>query len=61
VITNIIIIIIIIIVGSWVSVFGIATRYGLDGAGFDFRQKQEIFLPSKMSTAAVRPTRLHVK
>jgi hypothetical protein len=64
VITSIIIVIIImilIIVASWVSVFGSATKYGLEGAGFDFRQKQEIFLSSKMSRPAVRPNRLLVK
>jgi hypothetical protein len=50
-----------IIMSSWVRVFGIATRYGLDGAGFDFRQRQGIFLSSKMSRPAVRPIHLPVK
>jgi len=59
--TTIIIIIIIIITISCGTVFGIATRYGLDGVGFNFRQRQEIFLFSKTSRRAVRPTQLPVK
>jgi hypothetical protein len=59
--TRLAIIIIIIIMVSWGSVFGIATRYGMDCVGFDFRQRQEIFLFSKTSRLAVRPTQLPVK
>jgi len=51
-----IVIIIIIIIVGWGS-----ARYGLDGVGFDFQQRQEIFLFSKTSRPPVRPTQLPVK
>jgi hypothetical protein len=42
--------------GSRDSSFGITTGYGLDGQGFDSRQKQEIFLYSAASRPVLGPT-----
>jgi hypothetical protein len=47
---------VIILMASWGLVFGVEKMYGLDGAGFEFRQRQEIFLFSKTSRHAVGRT-----
>jgi len=47
--------------GGWVSVVGIATRYGLDGLGVEPQWGQEIFSSVHPSTPNLGPTQSPVK